>query len=162
VTERDVDVNQVAESAVSMLHHELVKYTGNFHLELAKNIPKVKGSSQQLGQVFINLLTNACHALPDRHAGVWLTTGFDAAACQVSITVRDEGCGIERDVFSRIMEPFFTTRLDEGGTGLGLSICNSIIKEQHGSLEFISEPGQGTTFIVRLPAGDSAVEEYAK
>lgn len=162
VTESDVDVNQVAKAAVSMLRHELVKYTENFHLELAENIPKVKGSSQQLGQVFINLLTNACHALPDRHAGVWMTTGFDAAAGQVSITVRDEGSGITREVKSRIMEPFFTTKLDEGGTGLGLSISNSIIKEQHGSLEFSSEPDQGTTFIVRLPAGEPAVEEYAK
>jgi len=70
----------------------------------------------------------------------------------VTITVRDEGCGITKDDGSRIMEPFFTTKLDSGGTGLGLSISYSIIKDHAGSLDYHSEPGQGTTFTVKLPA----------
>lgn len=152
VEESDVDLNKVATSAVTLLHHELVKFTSNFHVDLAKQLPKVKGNTQQLGQVMINLLTNACHALPNRSCGIWLTTGYDEATGEVTISVRDEGCGITRDDGSRIMEPFFTTKLDSGGTGLGLSICCSIVKDHCGNLEYRSEPGKGTTFLVKLPA----------
>jgi PAS domain S-box-containing protein len=152
VEEIDVDLNKVATSAVTLLHHELVKFTGNFHVDLAPKLPKVKGNIQQLGQVMINLLTNACHSLPDKNCGIWLRTGFDEALGEVTVSVRDEGCGISRDDGSRIMEPFFTTKLDSGGTGLGLSICCSIIKDHAGTLEYSSEPGKGTTFTVKLPA----------
>jgi PAS domain S-box-containing protein len=150
--EVEVDLNKVANSAVSLLHHELVKFTANFHVDLAQKLPSVKGNNQQLGQVLINLLTNACHALPDKQCGIWLATGYDEAAGVVTISVRDEGCGITRDDGSRIMEPFFTTKLDSGGTGLGLSICCAIVKDHAGTLEYSSEPGKGTTFTVRLPA----------
>ena len=151
VAEVDVDLNLVVNSAVTLLHHELVKFTSNFHVNLARQLPTVKGNTQQLGQVMINLLTNACHALPDKSCGIWLSTGFDEASGEVTVSVRDEGCGITRDDGSRIMEPFFTTKLDSGGTGLGLSICCSIIKDHAGSLEYSSEPGKGTVFTVRLP-----------
>jgi signal transduction histidine kinase len=59
---------------------------------------------------------------------------------------------MSREDSQRIMEPFFTTRIDRGGTGLGLSISESIVKEHGGRLEFTSVPGQGTTFAVRIPA----------
>jgi PAS domain S-box-containing protein len=152
VEEADVDLNMVANSAVTLLHHELVKFTGNFQVHLEKQLPKVRGNVQQLGQVLINLLTNACHALPDKSRGICLSTGFDPLSSQVTISVKDEGCGITKDDGSRIMEPFFTTKLDTGGTGLGLSICCSIIKDHAGTLEYTSEPGRGTTFTVKLPA----------
>jgi PAS domain S-box-containing protein len=151
VAKQDVDFNKVVTAAVSILHHELIKYTENFHLDLDEGIPHVKGSGQQLGQVIINLLMNACQSLPHKHCGIWLATGFDAATGQVTTTVRDEGSGMSRDVGNRIMEPFFTTKLDTGGTGLGLSICQSIIKDHNGFLEFKSEPGNGTTFVVKIP-----------
>jgi PAS domain S-box-containing protein len=152
VEEVDVDLNMVANSAVTLLHHELVKFTGNFQVHLEKELPKVRGNVQQLGQVLINLLTNACHALPDKGRGICLSTGYDPLSHQVTISVKDEGCGITKDDGSRIMEPFFTTKLDTGGTGLGLSICCSIIKDHAGTLEYTSEPGRGTTFTVKLPA----------
>jgi len=60
---------------------------------------------------------------------------------------------MSKEVLDRVTEPFFTTKLDKGGTGLGLSISYSIIKEHQGSLEFESNPGWGTTAIIKLPAG---------
>jgi signal transduction histidine kinase len=69
---------------------------------------------------------------------------------------------MSQDDSSRIMEPFFTTKLDKGGTGLGLSICQSIVKEHSGSLEFVSEPGQGTTFIVKIPAVQPDIKEHSE
>ncbi|UFS69607.1 PAS domain S-box protein [Geomonas sp. RF6] len=148
-----VDVNRAVQGAVSILQYELAKHTEKFHLELAGDLPPVRGNSQQLGQVAINLLMNACQALPSRSSRIWLSTGFDAEAEEIVITVRDEGCGITQEEKGRVMEPFFTTKLDRGGTGLGLSISQSIVKEHKGVLAFDSEPGKGSTFQVRLPAG---------
>jgi PAS domain S-box-containing protein len=148
----EVDVSQVARSAVSLMDHELIKFTDNFHLELAEHLPPVSGHGQQLGQVIINLLLNACQALPGRGSGVWLATGFDPVKDLVTISVRDEGKGMPEDVSNRVLEPFFSTKLDSGGTGLGLSISDSIVKEHGGVLEFSSNPGEGTTFTVKIPA----------
>ncbi|MRR34344.1 PAS domain-containing sensor histidine kinase, partial [bacterium] len=93
-----VDVNRVVATAISILHHEIVKYTKNFNLALSPEAKTVRGSSQQLGQVMINLVMNACQALPDKQRAIWVTTGFDAEAGQVTISVRDEGVGRPRDV----------------------------------------------------------------
>ena len=147
----DLDLSAVARSAVSLMHHELIKFTNNFHLELAPELPPVTGHGQQLGQVIINLLMNACQALPGKGSGIWLATAYDPAERAVIVSVRDEGRGMSREESRRIMEPFFTTKLDSGGTGLGLSISESIVKEHGGTLQFSSVPGQGTTFSVRLP-----------
>jgi signal transduction histidine kinase len=160
--EQDVNINRIATLAVSILHHEISKYTIKFHLDLEENIPGIKGNSQQLGQVIINLLMNACQALPSKHCGVWLETRFDAATAQVRITVRDEGAGMSREDSSRIMEPFFTTKLDSGGTGLGLFISQSIIKEHGGSTQFTSEQGKGTIFVITLPTGKPASREHTQ
>ena len=149
-----VDVNKTVSAAISILHHEIVKYTENFHAELGDGIPLVMGNSQHLGQVIINLLMNACQALPSRQYGVWLTTGYDAAAGQVIISVRDEGVGVPKELATRIMEPFFTTKVDGGGTGLGLTISKSIIKDHNGVMDFTSEQGKGSVFTVRIPAVD--------
>lgn len=159
IAESSVNLNQIAASAASLLHHELVNFTNNFHLLLADELPTVIGNGQQIGQVVINLLMNACQALTDKVQGIWLETGYDQEASQVTLMVRDEGRGMSQGDSRRILEPFFTTKLDEGGTGLGLSICKSIIVEHDGTLEFNSKPGKGTTFVVRLPADTSAAKD---
>jgi PAS domain S-box-containing protein len=153
---REVDLNQVVRSAVSLMHHELIKFTDHFHLALAPEIPPIQGHGQQLGQVFINLLMNACQALPGKGSGIWLSTALDPEGAAVTVTVRDEGLGMQPQDLQHILEPFFTTKMESGGTGLGLSISDSIIKEHGGSLEFSSQAGQGTTFTVRLPIAGAA------
>jgi C4-dicarboxylate-specific signal transduction histidine kinase len=154
-TDQSVEINETVNAAITIMHHELVKYTENFHLELGDDIPLIKGNSQQLAQVIINLLMNACQSIPSRQHGVWITTGYDSDSGEVIISVKDEGGGIPRELGSRILEPFFTTKLDRGGTGLGLTISNSIIKDHNGVLEFISEPGKGSVFTVRIPTAGS-------
>ena len=145
------DLNLVATSAVAIIRNELVRHTENFQVDLAADLPPAFGSAQQIGQVVINLLMNACQALPSRKHGIWLATGYDTERTEVVISVRDEGYGISAEESRRILEPFFTTKLDSGGTGLGLSICQSIVREHHGRLEFSSELGQGSVFSVYLP-----------
>jgi PAS domain S-box-containing protein len=147
-----VDVNEVIAASAAIMDYQIVKFTDRFHLDFGKNVPAVKGSAQQLEQVVVNLIMNALHALPDRGKGIWVSTAFDKDAGCVIIRVRDEGVGMTPEVMERIMEPFFTTRLNEGGTGLGLPISYSIVKDHRGSLRFDSQPGQGTTTTVTLPA----------
>lgn len=149
-----IDLNHSVAAAVSILNHQIKKHTRNFRMELAESLPPVKGSAQQLEQVVMNLIMNAIQSLPSEDRGVLVSTLSDQDRGEVVLRVADEGKGIPRDIAERIFEPFFTTRLDSGGSGLGLAICYSIVKEHQGDLDFESNPGQGTTFTVRLPALD--------
>lgn len=144
------DVNAVVQLSVSILTHLISSSTRRFNLKLVEGLPLVRGSARQLEQVVINLIQNALLALPDPEHGVWVDTGIDPDSGHVLIRVSDEGSGIAPEIAARIMEPFFTTRLERGGTGLGLAISSTIVKEHGGTIEFRSEPGKGATFTVRL------------
>jgi PAS domain S-box-containing protein len=148
------DVNAVVQLSTSILSHLISSSTRKFTLELAEGLPLARGSARQLEQVVINLIQNAILALPDANHGVSVSTGFDHNEGHVLITVTDEGSGIPPEIATRIMEPFFTTRLEKGGTGLGLAICSTIVKEHGGAIEFASQESSGTTFVVRLCRAD--------
>ena len=152
VREALADVNAVVRRSVSILDHHISRATRHFQLELAEGLPAVKGNRRQLEQVIINLIQNALQALPDQERGVRVITGSDPEHDEILIRVLDDGEGISPEVAARIMEPFFTTRLEQGGTGLGLAISATIVKEHGGSLDFSSTGGYGTSFTVRLPA----------
>lgn len=146
------DVNEVVQLATAILNQNISRSTRNFRVELAEGLPKVRGSARQLEQVVINLLQNALQALPSPDRGVRIVTELAAGGGDVMIRVLDEGNGIPPDLAARVMEPFFTTRLDQGGTGLGLAISATIVKENGGQIEFSTEPGKGTAFTVHLCA----------
>jgi signal transduction histidine kinase len=148
--EARADVNAVVQLSASILNHHISRATRRFQLELSEGLPEVWGSSRQLEQVVINLIQNALQALPSPDRGLLVTTGIDTTSGHVLIQVIDEGNGIPPELAARIMEPFFTTRLEHGGTGLGLAISSSIVREYGGSIEFASDPGKGTIFTVRL------------
>lgn len=147
-----VDIQQVLEATRMILHNQIQKYTDVCTLDVPDGLPPVKGNSQQLEQVFINVLLNSLQSLPDRSRGVFISARLEEDTENVAISVRDEGCGIaERDI-GRLTEPFFTTRTESGGTGLGLSISRSIVEKHGGNLKFESEPGKGTRVSIRIPA----------
>ena len=148
----NVDIQQVLEAAVMILHNQIQKFTDVCTLEVPDGLPAVQGNSQQLEQVFINVLLNALQALPDRTKGVHISAGFDADDGMLWVAIRDEGSGISERDLGRLTEPFFTTRTDAGGTGLGLSISRSIVERHGGSMSFESVLGSGTTVTIRLPA----------
>lgn len=151
----DVDIQQVLESTLMILHNQIQKYTDVCSLQVPDNLPRVKGNSQQLEQVFINLLMNALQSLPDRSKGIFITAGFNAADENLEIIFRDQGSGISKHDLGRLTEPFFTTRPDSGGTGLGLSISRSIVEKHGGSMTFDSEQGVGTSVSIRVPTARS-------
>jgi len=156
------DVNAVVQLSVSILSHLISSSTRRFSLELAEGVPLARGSARQLEQVVINLIQNALMALPDQAHGVHVSTGVDQGSGHVLIRVSDEGSGIAPEIAARIMEPFFTTRLEKGGTGLGLAISSTIVKEHGGTIEFSSGPDTGTTFTVRLCRAVSSEHDLQK
>lgn len=149
---QSVDIQQVLEATLMILHNQIQKFTDVCTLEVTDALPRVRGNSQQLEQVFINILMNALEALPERSKGVYICASFDADTDLLSVDIRDEGRGIKNRDLGRLTEPFFTTRTHVGGTGLGLSISRSIVERHEGNMSFESTLGSGTTVTIRLPA----------
>ncbi len=148
----NVDIQQVLEATVMILHNQIQKFTDACTLEVPDGLPRVWGNSQQLEQVFINVLLNALQSLPDRSRGVHICAGHDTDSGSLEVSIRDQGQGIAERDLGRLTEPFFTTRTDTGGTGLGLSISRSIVERHGGSMTFESRKGEGTTVNIRIPA----------
>jgi PAS domain S-box-containing protein len=146
---RPVDVVGILESAERMVAHEL-----RTRAQLVKELPPlpaVVGATTRLEQVFVNLLLNAAHAIPESSATGLVTVRGHADERRVVVEVNDNGAGIAADVLPRIFEPFFTTKSASAGTGLGLSICRDIVTRLGGDISAESSPGKGTTIRVVLP-----------
>lgn len=150
-TMTDVDVRAVAESAIAMAQAE-IKHRAHLVRDFA-DLPPVRANEARLGQVLLNLLVNAAHAIPEGAADKNTITVATRRAQdgRVIVEVRDTGCGIRDDIKSRIFDPFFTTKPIGVGTGLGLSICASIVGRLGGELTVESEVGRGSAFRVALP-----------
>lgn len=147
-----VDLNEIINSAIILTENMIKKCTQNFSFKPQNKIPSVYGNKQQLEQVIINLLTNACQALHDNSKSITIKTALSVNKKFVVITIKDEGVGISKTNLQHIFDPFFTTKRDIGGTGLGLSISQSIIKEHNGKIEYSSKLGKGTIAKIELPA----------
>jgi two-component system NtrC family sensor kinase len=149
-----VDAAAALEEAVSLTQHKLQLQQVVVTRDL-DGAAVVRGDFGQLRQVFVNLILNACDAMPQ---GGSLTVASrkveDGAA--VEITFADTGTGIAPEHLSRIFDPFFTTK--EMGTGLGLSVAYGVVEKHGGSMKAQSRPGEGTTMTIRLPldAGTAA------
>ncbi len=139
---RLVDLNNVVESSLVIVRGLLKKSTSRFSFEPGENLPGIRGNFQQLEQVVINLLTNACHSLEKRSDPVTVRTECDRTS--VRVVVEDGGMGIRRRDFRYIFDPFFTTKRNSGGTGLGLTVSDTIVKNHGGRLDIFSKPGEGT------------------
>lgn len=146
-----VDINKVVEMAIVITNNLIKKSTVNFKVEYGKNLPLIKGNAQQLEQVVVNLITNACQSLKSNTAAIKVTTYVNAERKKVRIKVEDEGEGIKESDLKYILDPFFTTKRDMGGTGLGLSVSYNIVKSHQGTLILKSEVGKGTTARVSFP-----------
>ena len=154
---QSVDINAVLRSAISLLSNTIMKSTNHFSVAYGKNLPALKGNFQRFEQVMINLVQNACQALPDNRKGIFVSTFYDEKRRSILVNVKDEGTGIPSERLSHITDPFYTTKSDSGGLGLGLSISSRIVKEHGGTLTFTSEPGKGTKAEIVLPI-DQAIQ----
>jgi signal transduction histidine kinase len=152
---QSVSPSSVVDSALRLLEHRLKSYGVTVAVDRAGPLPLVRADVEQLKEVLVNLMVNACEAMapggtiaieervephpPQGHAAV--------------IRVRDNGPGIPAHLLEKIFQPFFSTK--EQGTGLGLSIAQRIIADHEGRLEVESSGGRGTAFIIALPTQES-------
>ncbi|MCK2184958.1 transporter substrate-binding domain-containing protein [Halomonas getboli] len=157
-----LDLDEVVQTAVRLVDNSIRQATDRFEAHYAGDLPAVRGNAQRIEQVVINLVLNACQALESRDQGIRLTTRHLPGDGAVALEVRDEGRGIDPEALSRLTDPFFTTRREDGGTGLGLSVSAGIVREHDGDLAFASRPGEGTTVTLTLPVApaDGAADSH--
>jgi signal transduction histidine kinase len=150
-TERPVALNvaEVVEQAVVFCAHVLEECGGKVEHAFEAGAPIVYGVKGQLVQVLINLITNACQAMP-LGAGLIRFETRSVRDGRLLLCVSDNGRGIPEDHQKQIFEPFFTTKGEGQGTGLGLSIVRNIIEQHRGEIKVTSEVGRGTTFELTL------------
>ena len=155
-----VDVVAVVESTLALARNEIA---GRAELVYDHEpVPLARGTVARIGQVLLNLLTNALEALPDgaRTTNVLRVSVRPSAAGGAVVEVSDNGVGIPTAHASRIFDPFFTTKLPGRGTGLGLAISLRLVAEMGGDLSFESTAKRGTTFRLTLPPAD--LEDHAR
>ncbi|MEN8154271.1 MAG: ATP-binding protein [Acidobacteriota bacterium] len=145
-----IEINEVVKSAIDLLKGMIKKSTDNLQVLFAKDLPIIFGNFKNLEQVMINLIQNSCQASSSKKKSIFISTSVDERKEYVIINVEDDGGGINEEDRKYIMEPFFTTKREEGGTGLGLSISSKIIKEHNGSMEFFFEKNS-TKVKITLP-----------
>jgi len=143
-----VNLNRVVEEMLQLVRKDMDRARVQVTLRRDEALPEIVADANAIGQVLLNLLTNARRAIPDG-GEITIETGHDPEARSVRLVVRDTGTGIAPEVLLRIFDPFFTTKPD--GTGLGLSVSHGIIHDHQGSVDVESEVGKGTTFTVTLP-----------
>ncbi len=161
------NIHEGIDSTILILRHRLRASESHPAINIIKNyadLPLINCYSGQLNQVFMNLLANAIDALEESNQGksfeeiednlnqIEITTSLTADKKSVVIKIADNGLGISEELQQRIFDNLFTTKAVGKGTGLGLSIARQIIVEKHeGSLNFNSEIGKGTEFIIEIP-----------
>ena len=150
-----VDLNELVEKTVNLSRNEW-KYVADMAVDLDPHLPRVVCSSQGIGQVLLNLVVTAAHAVMDVPKGTErpgkITIETRSLGDLVRIRVMDNGSGIPHHARDHVFEPFFTTKPVGKGTGQGLFIAHRVVVKEHGGeIRFETESDQGTTFIISLP-----------
>jgi len=146
-----LDVEEMVTETLGLFEPHLRGRRIDLTRSIDGSLQRVNGNRGRLQQVLMNLLLNAVDAMP---GGGMVTVAARAASGRIQIEVSDTGCGIPQEHLDRIYDPFFTTKPRGQGTGLGLSVSYGIVKEHSGTLSAESSPGEGSRFVVSLPAVD--------
>jgi signal transduction histidine kinase len=153
-----IDINHAIATTLTVAKNQ-TKYVADVETDFDTSLPPVTCLPGEFNQVVLNLLVNAAHAIEEtksEHKGR-ITLATRRLADQVEIRISDTGAGIPEAIRKKIFDPFFTTKEPGKGTGQGLAICHTIITKKHGgTINVSSEPGEGTTFVVRLPLDGSS------
>jgi signal transduction histidine kinase len=149
-----MDINESLKESVEITKVGTKEKDIDINLNLSDDLPSLPLITDQMEQVFVNILLNAVDALHEIKDTMYekrIDVETAVAKDTVVITFSDNGPGIKEENKTKIFEPFFTTKQKGKGTGLGLWVSYGIIKNFHGNIEVKSEPGKGTTFIIHLP-----------
>jgi signal transduction histidine kinase len=141
------DVHSIIDNCLFLLKQRFadrIVVKTNFSDEL----PPIRGNEGRLHQMFFNILFNADQSI-ENNGEISISTKVDQN--DILIEIADTGCGIRKDLISKITDPFFTTKEPGEGVGLGLSLVYAIVKEHGGEIKFESEEHKGTTVMLKLP-----------
>jgi len=167
---KTLELNQTIQNLLKMLQR-LIGENIVIETELATDLSNIEADEGNIEQVIMNLAVNARDAMPDGGKLTFLTENISIpddeqsmlqdsrAGDFVRISVQDTGCGIPKELLSKIFEPFFSTKEKGKGTGLGLSVVYGIVKNHNGWINAYSEPQQGTAFKIYLPVSVSLLQE---
>jgi signal transduction histidine kinase len=150
-----LDVGELVAGVAALVEREAGRAGVTVENERDGELPRVVAVRDHIHQVVLNLALNALHATP-AGGGVRIRTSRSPEGDALVIEVSDTGEGIPEEHLARIFDPFFTTKDPDEGTGLGLMICHRLVVDHGGTIEVRSVEGEGSTFCVRLPAGDAA------
>ncbi len=163
----ETDINGLVEEHAKLAYHSARATDAEFQLDIKEEYDPETGAveviPQDLGRVFLNMVSNACYATNERRAAtpgaeavggpytptLWLST--QRRDDHVEIRIKDNGMGMPPEVIEKIFNPFFTTKPTDQGTGLGLSMSNDIVRRHGGQIHVNSEPGEYTEMIVEVP-----------
>ena len=134
---------------IGFLEKEALYKNIDIQLDLGENLPEISSDRGQLHQVFLNIITNAIASIEER--GFIKIRSWQEDGETLGVSISDNGCGMSEETMRHIFEPFFTTKRGYG-TGLGLPITYGIVKKLGGDIKVHSQPGEGTTFTIFLPA----------
>ena len=153
IRKENIDVNACIRRALNLLTDELRIRRVNWDLFLEENLPLVFADSVHLQQVFMNVVINAIQALSLLPRGsvryIKITSELNKDKNQVVLSFQDTGPGLSEEDQKQIFEPFFSTKTS--GAGIGLALCKDLIAEHEGTVNVISRPGEGATFMITLP-----------
>tara|TARA_Y100001978_G_scaffold83446_1_gene74879 strand:- start:9990 stop:11453 length:1464 start_codon:yes stop_codon:yes gene_type:complete len=149
------DLVAALDRTLELVQHELERAEVKIVFTCDDCLPLVAGNIGELEQVFLNLIINAQHAMPE---GGTLAVSARVVDEAVLMEFADTGIGIPDALLDNIFEPFFSTRSEQGGTGLGLSVSYGIVERHGGSIEVHSEYGEGTRFSLRFPVAEGAFD----
>lgn len=162
----EIDVNQVVRDTTALISP--LRKQKMFELTLDLTATKtVTINEQELQQVLVNLISNAAHAVSDRHGQIKISSG-DWEQKGVCITVSDNGSGMDEKQCSQVFNPFYSTKSQGQGTGLGLSVSYGLIRRYGGNITVSSQPGVGSRFTVwllqqpQLTEDDQTLAEHLK
>lgn len=147
------DINEGIESSLIIVNNQL---NGKIEVkrDLAKDLPMIECYPGKLNQVFLNIISNAIHAVKQQHGDKdtgLITIKTRTFEDHVTVEFMDNGTGMTEETQRKIYEPFFTTKDVGEGTGLGMSIVYNTIKKHNGTITLVSQLGQGTSFLIKLP-----------
>jgi two-component system NtrC family sensor kinase len=142
------DVNEVVRNTLLLLESKLLKSNVLVKTALVEDLPPCTGDACEIQEMLINLVDNACNAMPQGGSLAVTTRETDSG---ISIRVLDTGTGIAPENLTKIFNPFFTTRKGSGGVGLGLYVSKHIAEKYGGSISVDSRVGAGTVFTISLP-----------
>src|SRR5436305_3737723 len=154
-------IQPLLDSTLVLLTNPPMTHKVEATMDVEPGLPEVEVDANQIKQVFVNLINNACQAIAsDAPSGrIWISA--KRAQDVIAVSVTDSGPGMTEELAARVFEPFFTTKREGEGTGLGLSLCQGSMKEHGGHIALDTRPGGGATFTLELPIGARAAHAEA-